>query len=90
MCADEFDQDTFEFVGHANHETKLVATDIENQPMIGDEIDGRPKIRLHIGWATSKRLVDQRVPSTQRLFRCWVSGPDLNQRPLCDNLHIAS
>ncbi len=47
--ADEFDQDCRKFIGNMHHQTKLVAADIEDEPIIGDKLN-TVKISSHIRW----------------------------------------
>ncbi len=65
----------------------LVSTEIENHAVIGDEIDRRAELRLHIRRSDPDRRRNARLPVPDRGFRLRVLLPELTQRAARDNLH---
>src|SRR6185312_10295823 len=65
----------------------LVPGDVEDQPVIVDEIDIGPEPRLHISWPCPACSFDQRIPRPQRHFRLRTPFPELAQGPLRSDLH---
>ena len=68
MRADELYLHCLEFIGNTHDQPIFVATDIENQAIIGDKIDRRAELGFDIGGTGPVRLCDDSVPSPQRLL----------------------
>src|ERR1041384_6966964 len=87
MRSDELYQNSAELVGHVNDKPILVASQIENQPVIAHKVDGCPKVLLHI-----RRLAPMcdrcgSIPSPDRSLGLRIPLPELSQCSEGDNLH---
>lgn len=87
MRANKFDQNPFIRVGDMHDEAVLVASDIEDDSVISDEINGRPELRLHIGRTAPLGLSDLAVPNLQRPLGLRVILPEQFERAAGYDLH---
>jgi hypothetical protein len=67
----------------------LVPAEIKDDPVVGNEIDGRAELSLHIDRATPLRPLRCSEPKSDRPFGLRVTLPKLFQRPTSDHLHGA-
>jgi len=65
----------------------LIPAEIKDDAVVGNEIDGRAELSLHIDRATPLRLSRRSEPKTDRPFGLRVTLPKLFQRPTSDHLH---
>jgi hypothetical protein len=87
MSSDEFHQYAPESVRHVHDQPILVPAEIKDDAIIGNEIDGRAELSLHIDGATPFPPSRCSEPKTDRSFRLRVTLPKLFQRPTSDHLH---
>src|SRR5262249_54673612 len=89
MGPDEFDQHTAESVRHMNDQSAFVASKIEDNAIVSNEINRRSELTLDIAWALPPRLRDNRIPRARRSFGLAMPLPELLKRPASDHLHPA-
>ena len=87
MGSNELHKPAAEPVRNVGDEPVLVAAQIENQAIIGDEIDSRAELPLDVVRSVPARLTDNCEPDTDRSLSSRVAPPELLQSPTRDHLH---
>src|SRR6185437_8869055 len=90
MRTDELHQHAPITISDVNHEAKLVAADIEDHAIVGDEIDIAPEHLFHIRWPRPLGGRNHAIPRAQRLLRGRMALPELAQRSPRNDLHWQS
>jgi len=86
MGSNEFHEHPAKLVGHVDDQPVLVAAEIENQAVVGNEVDIRAELLFHIVWTFPARLADNCEPDADRSLRPPVALPELLQRPASDDV----
>jgi hypothetical protein len=86
--SNEFHEDTLKPVGGVNDEPEFIAADVENEAVVGNEINRGSELLLDTGRAFPPCLIDHRVPRPQRHLGLGVLFPEKPQRSQSDDLHI--
>jgi hypothetical protein len=85
--SDEFHQDAAECVGHVNDQPIFVAAKVEDDAVVGNEIDSRTEFSLNVCGPLPSRPVDRSEPGTNRSFGLQVTLPERLQGAARDHLH---
>ena len=87
MGSNKLHQDAAERVRSANDEPVLVPAEIENDPIITNEVGGRPKLSFDVIRSTPSPSPRHSKPCSDRTFGLRVALPELFERPASDHLH---
>jgi hypothetical protein len=87
MSTDELHQNTLVPIGNMNNEPVSVSAEIEDGPVVGNEIDRRPEFSFDIRRAHPSRPCDPRIPVAYRGLCPGVPIPELTQSSKRDDLH---
>src|SRR5262247_1552424 len=87
MGSNEFDQHAAKKVRDMNDQPILVTTEIEDNAVVANEIDGRTELAFDVVRVSPPRLSNYRVPCARRTFRLLVPPPEPLERPAGDHLH---
>jgi hypothetical protein len=87
MGSDEFDQSATECIRHMHDQPIFIATNIEDHPIVANEVDRLAELPLDVVWIAPPRFARQREPSADRRLGLRVAAPELFQRPAGDHLH---
>lgn len=87
MRADEFDKHTAEFVRDVDDQAVLVATEIKDHAVVGDEVYGRAKPTLDIARSLPPLLRHCGKPRAYGTFSLRMPLPELLECPARDHLH---
>jgi hypothetical protein len=85
--ADEFHQDAAERVRHMHDQPVLVASEVEDRPVVADEIDRSAELPLVLARIAPARPADRREPDADRNLGLRVALPERAQRSASDHLH---
>jgi hypothetical protein len=85
---DKFYQDAFKSVGYVNDETVFIASDIKNDPVITNEIDGRSEVIFYVMRRRPVSTLNESEPSFKRRLRMLVTFPKYTQCSLGNYLHL--
>ena len=69
MVADKLHEKTAECEGHVDDQPILVAAEIEDHPIVADEIDGGPELALYVGGICPVRRGRNGQPCADRILR---------------------
>jgi hypothetical protein len=87
MRADKFDQYATELVRDVDDQAVLIAAEIKDHAVVGDEVYGRAKPTLDIARPLPPFLRHCRKPRAYRTFSLRMPFPELLECPARDHLH---
>ncbi len=87
MRSDKLDKNTFERIGYMHDKAVFIAANVENHPVIANEINAGPKHCFHIIWCIPFSFADRQIPGGQWDLGLIMPVPEVPQRFLGDNLH---
>jgi hypothetical protein len=87
MGSNELHEQPAEPVRHVDDQSVLVATEVEDQAVIADEIDAPAELAFDLVWAVPVGLAGDGEPDADRSLRSRVALPEFLQRPTGNHLH---
>lgn len=63
MCADEFDENAFVRIGDMNDEAIFIAADVEDNPIVADEVDRVSEVAFYVRRPQPRGFGNSRVPN---------------------------
>jgi hypothetical protein len=88
MKTDKFHENARKLIRHVDDQPILVPTDIENEPIVTNEVHGCYELVLHVNWTLPLRSCNYRKPRPKRTLRLRMPFPKLLQAAASNHPHL--
>ena len=88
--SDKLHQNATKRIGHVNHQAIFGAPEVEDDPIVTQEIHGAAELTLDLRWIRPMRSDCNREPGSDGTLGMRMTRPELFERPPGDHLHGAT